>query len=248
MVKGISIRLKSYEETVPKILELIKLDKELKKHSKIILKPSLKNSESKNTPASFVESVLKFCIQHKNPATEVYIAEGSDGEETADLFNNLGYRELAERYSVGLIDLNDTETEEIKSEFMRFNSIHYPTILLDGFVISLPVLSTDQETEVAASLSNMLGAFPASHYSGFFSSTKSKIRKWPIKYSIYDIIKCKVPELAIIDASEQGLVFAGQPVEMDKQAAKLIGFEISEVPYLGLIEEDYVESPSIGQQ
>ena len=131
---------------------------------------------------------------------------------------------------------------------MRFNSVHYPTILLDGFVISLPVLSTDQETEVAASLSNMLGAFPASHYSGFFSSTKSKIRKWPIKYSVYDIIKCKIPELAIIDASEQGLVFAGQPVEMDKQAARLMGFEISEVPYLSLIEEDYVESPSIDQQ
>jgi len=249
MAKGVSIRLKSYEETIPKILDLIKLDKELKKHSTIVLKPSLRGPESQSTPADFVESVLKFCLENKNPATEIYIAEGSDGVETEDLFTDLGYRNLAEKYSIGLVDLNDTEVEEITNpEFSRFDRIHYPKILLDSFVISLPVLSHDAETDLTGSLSNMLGAFPSSYYSGFFSKGKSKIRKWPIKYAIYDILKCKMPEFAIIDASESGAILAGQPLEMDKQAAKLLGLDWQQIPYLDQIERDNLEYPLISEE
>ena len=249
MAKGVSIKFSSYEETIHALLSLIKLDEELKKHPKIILKPNLKNSQSPGTNPEFVEQVLKFCLEYKNPATDIFIAEGSDGEDTMDLFESRGYKKLAEKYSVGLIDLNNAETESLDNlGFLKFDKIQYPSILLESFVISLPNLSQDSETGVMASLSNMLGAFPARHYSGFLSKSKSKIRKWPIEYSIHDIIQCKAPDFAIIDASEYGSILAGVPLEMDKQSTKLLEESPDSVPYLRVMEDSMITPQIDGLQ
>lgn len=241
MAKGIGVSFRTYSETIPKLLQLIGLENELKKHSRIILKPSLNADESKkaqNTNLEFVEEVLKFCIAKKNPVAEILIAEGADGVDTMELFNHLGYAQLAEKYSIGLIDLNNAEVETTNSsDFVKFSEIHYPKILKDSFVISLPKLAADPEFVLAASLSNMLGAFPAKYYKGFFSRTKSKIRKWSIRYSIHDINQCKEPNLALIDASEKGKIFAGKPLEVDKQAAKVFSLDWKNIGYLRLIEQ-----------
>ncbi|MBU0760705.1 MAG: DUF362 domain-containing protein [Nanoarchaeota archaeon] len=241
-VKGASIKFKSYEETVPKILDLLKLQRELKKYDKIVLKPNLANSSEESTSREFTEAVLKFCLEHKNPVAEIFIAEGVDGADSGEVFEYLGYGALAEKYSVGLVDLNKTETKEIEDfDFSKFSTIHYPKILLESLIISLPKLCENEETVISGSLSNMLGAFPAEHYKGFFSKEKSKIRKWPIKYSIHDIVKCKFPDFAVVDASSQGVILAGLPLEIDKQAAKLLGKNWKEIPYLKMIEESLTE-------
>jgi len=239
MVKGAAVDFKSYEETIPKFLEVIKFDSEIKKYDKIVLKPNITSRDKeKSTKPEFVEQVLKFCVENKNPGTEIFIAEGSNGEDTMDVFNDLGYQSLSEKYGIGLIDLNKTETEALEDyEFLKFEKIMYPKILLDSFIISLPVLRENKETEISASLDNMLGAFPAKHYKSFFSSTKNKLNSYPLKYQIHDILKCKMPELAIIDASSKGLIFAGQPLEMDKQAAKALGMDWEKIDHLKLIDE-----------
>ena len=113
----------------------------------------------------------------------------------------------------------------------------YPRILKDSLVISLPTAAQNNETGIYASLDNMLGAFPAKHYKGFFSSTKNKLEKHSIKYQIHDIIKCKLPQLAVIDASEKNLILIGQPLEMDKQTAKLFGLDWRNIPHLRLLDE-----------
>ena len=147
---------------------------------------------------------------------------------------------MAEKYSIGLIDLNNTELEEINNpDFQKFPSILYPKLLKDSFVISLPPLFLDDELEIVASLSNLIGAFPASEYSGFFTSRKTKIRKWPIKYSIHDILKCKLPDLSIVDASSKGYILTGQPIEIDKQCAKLLDLDWKNISHLKLISESF---------
>ncbi len=244
MARGVSIKFKSYQETIPKLLEVIKFDKELQKHPKIVLKPSLRNTESPITPADFVDAILQFCMQHKVPDTQIFIAEGSDGIGTMEMFELNGYKKLAEKYGVGLIDLNYGEVEEIKDgEFLKFDSIFYPKILLESFTISLPKLAEDSDTEMNGTLANMLGAFPASHYKGLFSPWKNKIRNWPAKYAVHDIIKCKMPEFAIIDASEKGFILAGIPLEIDMQASKLLGKEGRAIAHLRLIQENLKEKP-----
>jgi len=239
MAKGASIKFKSYEESVPKLLELLRLNKEIKKYDKIVLKPFLRNAE-KFTPSEFTEQVLKFCIEHKNPVTEIFIAEAADGYDTMELFEALGYRELAEKYSIGLIDLNTSETEEIQDGFfLKFKKINYPKILAESFVISLPKLFEDREFDFSGALSSMINSFPASHYKSFFSKIKNKIRKWPIQYTIHDAVRCKMPDFAVIDASEQGVILAGLPISIDKQAAKLLDMEVKTVPHLRTIVENF---------
>src|SRR3989344_3362446 len=161
MAKGASIKFQSYSESIPKLLSILNLQKELKKYDKIVLKPYL-SGLGDHTPAEFTEQVLKFCIENKNPVAEIFIAEGADGYDTTELFQNLGYTTLAEKYSIGQIDLNNTETEEIKDGFfLRFQEINFPKILSESFVISIPRLFKNGEFDVIASLSNMLGAFPS---------------------------------------------------------------------------------------
>jgi len=244
MVKGVSIKFKSYSETVPRFLELIKMDNEIKKYDKIVLKPTIKNSQSVNTNAEFLEQVLQFCLKNKAPGAKIVIAEGADGEDTMELFDKLGYRDISERHSVGLVDLNKAEVTEIENNgFQKFDSIMFPKILTESFVISLPTLGEDLETEISGSLSGMLGAFPSKHYTGFFSSSKNKIRKWPIKYSIHDILKCKMPDFSIIDASAKGFILAGNPLDIDKQAAKILGKDWKSIAHLRLVDESF--SPKV---
>lgn len=240
MAKGVSIKFRSYHETIPQLLKLLKLDLELKKHSSIVLKPNLKDSKSDVTTPEFVEPILKFCLEHKNPAAELLIAEGSDGEDTDNLFESFGYKKLAEKYSIGLVDLNNAETEEKRStKFLKFDKIMYPKILSESFIISLPKLSYDNESELAGSLSNMLGAFSSKHYSGFFSSRKNKIRNGSIENSIHDIVVCRMPNFAIVDASSKGFLLAGMPLEIDKQSAKLLGEDWKAISHLKLMDESF---------
>lgn len=242
MAKGVSVKLKSYGDTIPKLLSLIKLNEELPKHNKIVLKPYLSLDSSQSSKADFVEAVLQYCLKYKNIDAQIFIAEGADGASTMDLFDELGYKKLSEKYSVGLVDLNEAETKEVQDgNFLKFERIMYPELLLDSFVISLPYLAADSETEMIGSLSSMVGAFPSSYYKGIFSSKKTKIRKEPIKYAIHDVVRVKMPNLAIIDASAKGALIAGQPLEMDKQAAKMLDLDWRSVQHLKLIDESIGE-------
>lgn len=244
MAKGVSIKFTSYKDTVPKILKLIKLELELQKHGKIVLKPFILDENTPHTPVEFVEAVLEFCIANKKSETEILIAEGSDGQDTFDLFNKFGYKQLAEKYSVGLVDLNNTDSQQVSDgEFLKFQNIMYPKVLSDAFIISMPKLSLNEEMEMIASLPNMIGAFPSQYYRGLFSKGKSKIRKHPLKYAIHDILRCKMPNLAVIDASDKGSIIAGQPIEMDKQAAKVLGLDWKNIQYLRLVSESFLDIP-----
>ncbi len=241
MVKGVAVKFSSYTETIPKILKLIKLDSELKKHERIVLKVNLLSGDSsRSTKTEFLEPIIQFCVSNKNPGSEVLIAEGCDGEETMDLFEMNGYSKLAEKYGLGLIDLNQSNTVEVQNpEFLRFESIHYPELLLNSFIITVTPLALDEDLTVSSSMDSMIGAFPSSKYRGFFSRNKNKLNNYPAKYQVHDILKCKMPDLALIDASEKGLFIAGKPLDMDKQAVKVLGFDWNRIPHIRLIDESF---------
>ena len=88
MVKGVSVKFTSYEETVPKFLNLIKFNEEIKKHKTIILKPFLDTPEN-STPIPFAEAILKYCLANKDAEAQVFIADGADGISTMELFDQL---------------------------------------------------------------------------------------------------------------------------------------------------------------
>lgn len=241
MTKGVSIKLTSYDETIPKLFKLIKFDQELKRHESIVLKPFLHEDPAHSTPISFVESVVRYCAAHKNPEAILYLAEGANGIDTSVLFEEQGYRALAEKYNVSLIDLNTTSVEPVgKNEFVGFEQIMYPSILANAFVVSLPVVKAHETDQLHASLSNMLGAFPANYYKGFFSRRKNKLDAYPHKYQVHDINLCKLPNFALLELRDKGVLLAGHPLEMDKQAAKLLGMDWRSVGYLRMLDETIV--------
>jgi uncharacterized protein (DUF362 family) len=240
MVKGVTAKFTSYSDTVPRLLKVIKFDVELKNHSLIVLKPFARDKNSPFTSPAFLEQVVRFCLENKTPDARVVIAEGSEGLDTQEMFAHTGYQKLAERYSLGVVDLNNAELEESRSpHFARFESIFYPKILKEAFVISLPPLIDDRELGAITGISNMIGAFPSKKYKGMFSKNKNKIRQWPLSYSVHDIIMCKMPDFVIIDASEKGAIVAGKALDADKQAAKLLNKDSKSLPYLRLIEETH---------
>lgn len=245
MAKGLAVKLKSYEETIPKVLGLIKLADEIKKHKNIVLKVHLVPGQQENsTKIEFLEPLIKFCVENKSPGSDIIIAEGCDGAETRDLFDEWGFSRLAEKYSLGIIDLNESSSIEIQNpEFLRFRAIHYPELLLNSFVITATPVREHKELGLSASLDTMLGAFPGYKYRGFFSNTKKKLREHPTKYQIHDILKCKMPDLAVIDAGDKGFLITGKPLDMDKQAAKLFGLDWSNVPHIKLVDESFSPVP-----
>jgi uncharacterized protein (DUF362 family) len=245
MVKGLAVKLKSYDETIPKVLTMIKLADELKKHKNIVIKVNLVPGQPQNsTKTEFVEPLIQFCIANKNQGTTIILAEGSDGAETRDLFDEYGFTRLAEKYSLGLIDLNEASSVEVQNpEFLRFKSIHYPEILLNSMVITASPARPHNELGLSASIDTMLGAFPGYKYRGFFSNTKKKLRDYPLKYQIHDILKCKMPDLAVIDAGESGFLIIGKPLDMDKQAAKLFSLDWNEIAHLRLVDESFSQVP-----
>jgi len=241
MVKGLAVRLKSYDETIPKVFSLIKLGEELKKHKNIVLKVHLILGQPENsTKIEFLEPIIQFCVTNKNPGSDIIIAEGVNGAETRDLFDELGFTKLAEKYSLGLIDLNESSSVEIQNpEFLRFQSIHYPELLLNSFVITATPVKVNEELGMSASLDTMIGAFPGYKYRGFFSRTKNKLKEHPLKYQIHDILKCKMPDLAVIDAGDKGYIITGKPLDMDKQASKVLGLDWNNVPHIRLVDESF---------
>lgn len=247
MVKGLAVRLKSYDETIPKVLGLIKLSEELKKHKNIVIKIQLVPGQPENsTKIEFLEPLVQFCVANKNPGSDIILAEGCDGAETRDLFDEFGFTRLAEKYSLGLIDLNESSSVEVQNpEFLRFKSIHYPELLLNSFVITATPARLNAELGLSASLDTMLGAFPGYKYRGFFSSTKKKLKEHPTKYQIHDILKCKMPDLAVIDAGDKGFLITGKPLDMDKQTTKLFGLDWNNVPHIRLIDESFSQAPKV---
>jgi hypothetical protein len=145
---------------------------------------------------------------------------------------------MAEKYGIGLIDLNEADSKEIShEEFISLDSIMYPSILLESFIISLPKLSTSSNHSISASLDNMRGAYPSKHYKGWFSSSKNKLNKNPVSSQIIDILKCKMPEYAIVDASDKGYILLGQPHEIDKQCARLLGLDPKKIHHLNYFDK-----------
>ena len=183
-------------------------------------------------------------MENKSPGSDIILAEGCDGADTRDLFDESGFTRLAEKYSIGIIDLNESSSIEVQNpEFLRFKSIHYPELLLNSFVITATPVRKHEDLGLSASLDTMLGAFPGYIYRGFFSSTKKKLREHPIKYQIHDILKCKMPDLAIIDSAEKGFLITGKPLDMDKQAAKLFGLDWNDIAHIRLVDESFSQIP-----
>ncbi|MEM7826779.1 MAG: DUF362 domain-containing protein [Candidatus Aenigmatarchaeota archaeon] len=204
----------NYDESVARIFNAMKPKIEKRK---IVIKPNLTTNLNPpvTTDVNCVRAILK-CLQNFNG--EIIIAEGSGGCDTLKAFNALGYEELCEEFGIRLIDLNREERVEIENHSaLRLKSMLYPKILLDSYLISVPVPKEHSSAIITNSLKNMFGVYLSKKYLAKYSGlrkigvivarsifargwSKADLHVFGVHESIYDLNLYKKPDLTICDA------------------------------------------------
>jgi len=241
----------SYHESICAALDAINAREALAKQTEILLKPNLINASPHpvTTPAACCEAVIQYI--RSCSAASIVIAEGCGdaGLETDEIFDLLGYRDLAERSGIDLVDLNTASLQKLENKNCSFFSeIYLPEIALTHFVISVPVLKAHSIAQITGTLKNMVGLAPPEHYAGRLGGWKKSIFHRNMQQSIIDLNRYRSPDLSVMDASV-GLadfhlggrhcsppvkkIIAGfDPLQVDRQAAELLGLDWRRIRHL----------------
>jgi len=246
-----AIDFNSYNESVKGAFEKIGAGEKLSRQSAVLIKPNLVNATPHpvTTPAACCEAVVQYIRSHSS--ADIVIAEGCGDAvlETDEIFDLLGYRNLARQYSIQLIDLNTSPLKQLKNKNLTvFPEIHLPEIAFTHFIISLPVLKAHSLSQITGTLKNMIGFAPPEYYSGGYGGWKKSVFHNNIHEAIKDLNLYRTPDLSLIDASvgladfhlggrhcspPANKIIAGfNPTEVDRKAAELLGLKWQQIPHL----------------
>lgn len=249
----VTVDFESYDISITEALDQLGAKKALAQQSAILIKPNLVNDSPHpvTTDAACCEAIIKYmriCSQ-----AEIVIAEGagSPSAETDDVFRRLGYSELRKRYGVKLVDLNTAPLRRLENPNCQvFPEMFLPEIAFTHYIISVPVLKAHSLATITGTLKNMMGFAPPKHYSGRFGSWKKAIFHHKMQQSIIDLNTYRTPDLSILDASVgladfhlggstcsppvNKIVAGYNPVEVDREAAKLLGLKWQRIGHLAV--------------
>ena len=241
----------SYEQDVPALMKLLGADRVLGNQKKVVIKPNLVNTSPPpvTTPVQLVSEIAKYVktVSH----AEIVIAEGCGAPfySTQRPFDKLGYSDLAQSNGMVLEDLNHVETTELMDKRCRiFPTFMMPRLVMDSFLISVPVLKKHLFAKVTLTMKNMLGCAPPDHYGGIVWK-KSRFHK-NMHRSIFEMNLYRTPDLTILDASvglachhlggpecypPVGKLVGGfDPVAVDAYGAGLLGVDWRKVAHINL--------------
>ncbi len=241
------VKFVDYRTSIARALDLIDAPSRLPQHGLIIIKPNLTNSSPPpvTTSVAAAEATYNYCKAHTK--AEIVIGEGCGTGKTPDVFEALGYTDLANKYGLKLIDFNEASTIVLENDdAFQLKQFFMPTIVQQAFVISLPVLKDHSFTKTTIAMKNMFGIAPGKFYSG--SWNKSKLHSPSTDKSVVDVCLYKKPDLSVVDASVAlagmhlagrhksiGLILAGfDPVAVDTLGSKLLGHNPKKLSYLTL--------------
>lgn len=226
----------------------------LREQNLILIKPNLVNASLPpiTFPVDIAEALLIAIRNHCNG--EIVIAEGC-GERnltTGEIFLQLGYRHLAARHNIRLIDLNEAPLRKLQNEQCSvFREMFLPEILFESFVISAPVLKAHSLADVTVSMKNMIGCAPPSHYQqgGYWKKSAFHAR---MHEAIFDLNRYRKPDLAFVDASVGmaeyhlggpecepplgKLIVGADPVAVDAAGAALLGRDWRKIDHIRLAD------------
>jgi uncharacterized protein (DUF362 family) len=192
----------SYEESVPALMELLGAARVLGEQKRVVIKPNLVNTSPPpiTTPVQLVAAITGYVKSVSNAKTVIAEGCGAPVYNTHRPFRKLGYSDLAKSNGIVLVDLNHAETMELTDHRCRvFPEFMMPRLVMDSFLISVPVLKKHSLAKVTLTMKNMLGCAPPDHYSGFIWK-KSKFHK-NMHRSIFEMNLYRTPDLTILDGS-----------------------------------------------
>jgi len=196
-------------------LKMIDAEEAFNADERILVKPNYIDashpSTGVTTDARVVEGVVKFLKE--NGFENILIGEGSGLANTMRAFKVAGIDEVATRWRVDLMDLNDDEyvIADVPSP-LALKTIRISKTALNSAIISVPKLKLHRMAGVTLSLKNMMGVV----------SPKGQIHR-SLGKKIADLASLVKPRLAVIDGiiGGEGHELAGKPVEMNLVIAGL---------------------------
>ncbi len=245
----VRVRFSDHHSSIARALELIGAAARLPKDRLIIIKPNLTNSSPPpvTTDVAAAEALLDYL--QANTTAPIAIGEGCGQGTTGDLFEKLGYKSLAEARRIELIDFNRAPAVLLENDTaLQLKELYLPAVVLDAFIISLPVLKDHSFTATTIAMKNMFGLPPGRCYKGAWN--KSALHSPSTDRSVVDICLYKKPDLSVVDASvalagmhlcgtkkKLGLILASfDPVAVDALGSKLLGHDPQNLPYLTLAD------------
>lgn len=212
------------------------------------IKPNLVTASPASSGATTHPEIAAAIIEYLKVKgfKNIVILEGSwVGANTSSAFRACGYEAVADRYGVELFDLQKDSYEE---RFYNGNSMKICSKALEvDYLISLPVLKGHCQVGLTCALKNMKGCIP--------NSEKRRFHSLGLHRPIALLNKIRCADLVIVDGLNGDLNFeeGGNPAKMnrmfmgtdsvliDTYCANLIGFDKSEINYIG-----YAESLNVG--
>ena len=244
-------RLFFFIKSLPALMELLGAAPVLGSQKRVVIKPNLVNSSPPpiTTPVKLVAAIVEY-VKSVSDA-EIVIAEGCGLPlyNTDRPYRKLGYSELAKSKEVVLVDLNHAELMELTDPRCHvFPQFMMPRLVMESFLISVPVLKKHSLSMVTLTMKNMLGCAPPAHYGGVIWK-KSKFHK-NMHRSIFEINLYRTPDLTILDGSvglaryhlggprcspPVGKLVGGyDPVAVDAYGAGLLGVDWRKVEHITL--------------
>lgn len=210
--------------------------------NRIMLKPNLISHQP--GPTTNPEVVEKIVQLMQAVGKDVFIGEGTatadgfnriDGEDyrsknrdllksmQQNVFDVLGYTQLAERYSIDLINLHLGEMKTVPvPDGLVFKELVLNKAMLDAdMVCSVPMLKTHALSAVTLGMKNLFGIIPGSIYGsvrGHVHDLAMKVERSGTNSVIMDLFRTVTPGLVVIDGSVamEGMgPLSGQLVQMD---------------------------------
>ncbi|MDA3956979.1 DUF362 domain-containing protein [Oceanispirochaeta sp.] len=226
-------------EAGQKLMEASDVWKNWSKTESIGLKPNLvvskKASSGATTHPEFCAGVIAF-LQGQG-FENLSILEGSwVGDRTERAFRICGYTELAQKYSLPLVDLQKDESVTLEATNGDYR-VCQAVLNLDR-LINIPVLKGHCQTAMTCALKNLKGCIP--------DSEKQRYHREGLFQPIADLNEILHADLILVDALEGDPDFeeggnpqtlnlfmaALDPVLLDSYACSLLGLNIEDVPYI----------------
>ncbi|HHV39311.1 MAG TPA: DUF362 domain-containing protein [Tepidimicrobium sp.] len=238
---------------VKKVLKYIDIGKDIPNKASLIgIKPNLvvarPAEEGATTSPELVEGVVEYLKD--NGFHNIVILEGSwVGDRTSLAFEICGYRELSHKYDIPLIDLQRDGYRDYQVGDIEI-SLCNKAMEVD-YLINIPVLKGHCQTRITCALKNMKGCIPDREKRRFHTMGLHK----PIAY----MNKVLRQDLIVVDGIIGDLNFeeGGNPVQMnrvivgkdpvliDSYVAQLLGYDIEDIPYIGMAADIGVGSSQL---
>lgn len=234
-----------YREMTKELLKAADLAGQIGDQKKRIgIKPNLVSpvlaSEGATTHPEVVEGLIEYLREHG--FENLAIMEGSwVGDRTEDAFEVCGYRELAGRCGVELIDAQKERSVTVDCGGMELHICECARKV--DFMINVPVMKGHCQTHITCALKNMKGLLP--------NTEKRRFHAEGLHRPIAHLAKGIRQDFILVDSIcgdldfEDGgnptvmnrLFAAADPVLCDAYVCQLLHYRTEEVPYIGLAEE-----------